>query len=448
MVMRSEDCLRGLDYLDRLTGYEMTSAAPRRSTTDTERLLAELGNPHRTYPAIHVTGTNGKGSTSAMAAALLTEAGLRVGLYTSPHLIACGERIRVDGKPATDDDLNGLLDQVRAAADKIGLTPSWFEALTVAGLLRFAQADIDVAVVEVGMLGRWDATNVLNAATVVITNVDLDHMEFAGNSRTAIAREKAGIIHRGATLVLGEGDPDLQPIFTERQPARVLRLGRDYTVACRSARRNGQTLDIGRGDRTLRDVDLPLIGDHQARNAVVALAAAEAHLGTSLSERAVVHALGRIRLPGRLHTIAGGQVIVDVAHNPAGAAAVRAGVDEAFGSQRRRVLVVGTLRGRDPSAFLAALGAGSADTVVATQPRSPRRLPAAQIAAAAELLGSPIVIEPDPLRALHQARGLAHADGVVVVTGSHLLAGTVLGASSHFVEELASTSSTLQIVRH
>lgn len=445
MVMTSESALRGLAYQDTLTGYEMTGAVPGRSTANAELLLGQLGSPHRSYPAIHVTGTNGKGSTSSVAAALLTHAGLRVGLYTSPHLITCGERIRVGGEPATDEQLGGLLDQVRTAADRLGLTPSWFEALTVAALLRFGQANVDVAVVEVGMLGRWDATNVLNAATVAITNVDLDHVEFAGNSRTAIAREKAGIIHLGATLVLGERDPGLHPIFIERRPARVSMMGRDYAVTHRTACSGGQTLDIRLGDRVLPNVELPLLGAHQADNTAVALAAAEAHLGGPLDARTVAAALAGLRVPGRLHAIAGGRVVVDVAHNPAGAAAVRAAVDEAFGAAQRSALVMGALRGRDPSPFLTALRASSADVVIATEPPSPRRLPAVQIAATAERLGARAIVEPDPLQALSQAESLCHPDGIVIVTGSHSLAGTVLKSAAEFAGKFASRPNAAQV---
>lgn len=413
-------------YLDQLGGLRQPGRVTTPSNVRSKALLKALGNPHHAFPAVHVTGTNGKSSTSTMTAALLSAAGLRVGLYTSPHLFDCGERIRIDGQPTSESQLNAVLASVREAAGGLQFTPSWFEALTAAGFLRFADAKVDVAVVEVGMLGRWDATNVLDAATAIVTNVELDHTEFAGNTRAGIALEKAGIVRRGATLVLGERDPELRSIFFGRRPARTFVIDEDVEVTSRRRSRRGQTVDLRLVDRTVRDVHVPALGRHQTSNALLALCAAESHLATRLGRRVIARAMYGLHLPGRLQIIGNRAVVVDVAHNPAGAAAVKAAVDGAFGVVRRRVLVAGMLAGRDPAAFLDALGAPAAHMVVATEPASDRVLPAVALARAARSIGASSVSEADPHRALRAALEFAGRDGVVVVAGSHQLAGPLL----------------------
>jgi dihydrofolate synthase/folylpolyglutamate synthase len=206
------------NYLASLRNFELTGFA-RRPTVDGARSLMEsLGSPQRKLNAIHITGTNGKGSTANVSAALLAAMGHRVGLYTSPHLHKVNERISISGEPISDAALATALDRVRRAANSRWIYPTWFEALTAAALLHFTEVDVDAAVIEVGMLGRWDATNVIDAPVAVVTNVELDHVELAGPTRELIALEKSGIIRAGATLVLGERDPALLPVFEQQQP--------------------------------------------------------------------------------------------------------------------------------------------------------------------------------------------------------------------------------------
>ena len=212
----------GAIYLDELRGRsrdeQLKDPSPRRVAA----LLAALGDPHRRFPVVHVTGTNGKGSVAALTATLLAGNGLRVGLFTGPHLTRVNERITIAGREVSDQALReGLRWVARAATDR-EITPGWFEAITVAALWLFATHRVDAAVVEVGMLGRFDPTNVLDAGTVVITNVELDHDAEAGGGRAVIAAEKAQIVRPGSTLILGETDASLQPIFEERAPSRIL----------------------------------------------------------------------------------------------------------------------------------------------------------------------------------------------------------------------------------
>jgi dihydrofolate synthase / folylpolyglutamate synthase len=261
-------------FLDALTGYEVSGRLAAPTTERMRQILDALGDPQREYPAVHVTGTNGKGSTSHMTARLLTAAGLRTGLYTSPHLLDVSERIRTQGDPIDQAAFDDALAEVQRACRRRSVTPSWFEALTATALLAFARGRIDVAVVEVGMLGRWDATNVIDAGVAVVTNVELDHTEFAGPTRAAIAEEKAGIVVPGATLVTGETDPDLAPLFAEREPGRTLVLGVDVGYDRYRPVPGGSVVDLWSPAGRQRDVLVGVPGEHQCANAALALAAA------------------------------------------------------------------------------------------------------------------------------------------------------------------------------
>jgi dihydrofolate synthase / folylpolyglutamate synthase len=418
----------GISYLDSLTGYESTGAVAAPSIAAMKRLVEQMSSPQAAYPCVHVTGTNGKGSTSTMTAGLLRAAGLNVGLYTSPHLRHMGERISVNGVPSTDADLGQALAAVRDAADALGMVPSWFEAITAAGFRIFADAGVDVAVIEVGMLGRWDATNVIDADVAVVTNVELDHVEFAGASRAAIAREKAGIITPGATLILGETDLALRPILDARRPGAVLSLGDGLRYRRRFAPAAGHTmLDVQVGAGPWQTLRPPMDGEHQYINATLALAAAEARLGRRLTPAEVQDGMAASRLPGRLQIVSRAPLIIaDVAHNPAAATAVRAAIDRQYPQRSALTLLCGVLRGRDPITFLRALGAQEADRVVVTTPSSPRAMPAAELADAARQLGIAVAAEPDPSRALAAAVSSSQPEDLILVTGSHYLIGPIL----------------------
>jgi dihydrofolate synthase / folylpolyglutamate synthase len=369
-------------YLDGLTGYEQTGQLERPTLERMARLAGALGDPQRACPVIHLTGTNGKGSTAAMTAALLRGQGLKVGTYTSPHITRLAERVTIDGEPVADDDLARAVGEVRRAAVRAGVTPSWFEAVTAVAFWLLAAAQVDVAVIEVGMLGRWDAANVADGDVAVITNVQLDHTDVAGPTRAAIAAEKAGIIKPAATLVLGETDPALRAFFEARQPGRILTAGREMSWRNRRVTPAGSVADLTTpwGTRTGITVGMP--GAHQCDNALLALTAAEAFTGAPIGAAAVTAALSAAHVPGRFEIVGASPVVVlDGAHNPAAAAALRRTVEEDFGSVTPRVLVFGALAGRDPAAFLEQAGAGSADLVITTEPPSPRALAAARAAA-------------------------------------------------------------------
>ena len=425
------DAGAAIAYLDGLSSYEQTGLLEHPTTERIARLAAALGNPQRSYPVIHLTGTNGKGSTTAMIASLLAGQGLRVGTYTSPHLSRIAERITIGGEPAQDRDLAEAIARVAQAAAETGITPSWFEALTAAGLWLLAARSVDVAVVEVGMLGRWDATNIVDGTVAVVTNVQLDHTDVAGPSRAAIAAEKAGIIKPGATLILGEQDPGLRPIFEAQRPARILTAGREMSWHNRRPAPAGSVVDLVNPWGARSGIRVGMTGSHQCDNALLALTAAEAFTGQAIPAASVDTALAGTRVPGRFEIVRTDPVVVlDGAHNPAGAAALRRAVEESFAGITPRILLCGVLAGRDPVEFLDQVGARAADLIVTTEPRSPRALSASVLAEAARSFGVPAAAVSDPGHALAAAMNASGSHGVVVATGSLYLMDPLRAAIS------------------
>ena len=259
-----------------------------------EALIELLGSPQLQYPAIHITGTNGKTSTARMTTALLVSAGLSVGTDTSPYLQRLNERMSWNGEPISDEELDRILVLLSDVEPVLADRPSYMEIINAAAFEWFADIAVDVAVIEVGLGGKWDATNVVDGRVAVVTNVELDHVEYLGPTRRGIAEEKAGIVKPGATLVLGETDPELVPIFTERGPARVTR-GVDFGVSANALALGGRLVDLFTPYASYPDLFLPLHGSHQADNAAAALAAAECFLERPLGYDVVADAcVGRV----------------------------------------------------------------------------------------------------------------------------------------------------------
>ena len=409
----------------------------RRATAPTlERirgLLDLLGSPERELAAVHITGTNGKGSTSRMVSALLESLGLSVGRYMSPNLERINDRFAWNDELISDDDLDDLLRVIALVEPSLPEPLSYFEILTAAAFRWFADLAVDVAVVEVGLGGTWDATNVIDGKVAVITNVAIDHVEYLGTTREEIAAEKGGIVKCGSTLVLGETDPDLEPFFLAREPARVLRRDRDFAVLAQSLALGGRVVDLSSPLGSYPDVYLPLHGRHQADNAAVALAAAEAFVGTALPATVVADGFASVRSPGRLEVVGRHPlVLLDGAHNVAGASALRAALDEEFAASSR-TLVVGLLQEKEPHEMLTALGLDDATQLVCCRPPSPRALDPAIVAQAAEDLGfaaARIEVADSVREAIGVALLVTPEDGQLVVAGSLY---TVGAARSVFV---------------
>lgn len=360
---------------------------------DRMRMVADLtGAPQDAQPLIHLTGTNGKTSTSRIIERLLREMNLRTGRYTSPHLTDVRERIAIDGAPISHekfaevwDDLQPYLAMVDDHSQQSGgPRMTYFEALTAMAYAAFADAPVDVAVVEVGMGGTWDATNIADAQVAVITPISRDHEKWLGTDLIDIAREKAGIIKPGSTVIIGKQREDVDEVLlaaASEANARVIREGIDLAVLDRHVAVGGQMLTLQTPAGIYEGVFLPLLGEHQAHNALLALAAVEQFVGSggALSGDVVETAFNDVTSPGRLELVRSSPtIIVDAAHNAGGAVALGAALDEVFNFERT-VAIVGMLDDKAAEAFLSELEPIISDVVI-TEPASPRALPLEELA--------------------------------------------------------------------
>ena len=390
-----------LRYLDDHTSYDVTGRIDSPTTERIGRLCAAMGDPQHAAPVIHVTGTNGKGSTVQMISRLLMASGLTVGTYTSPHLERINERIQRNGEPISDEEFAEQIAAIAQLEAITGVRPSCFEAITASAFRWFADVAVDVMVIEVGLLGRWDATNVVDATVAVITNIGLDHTEFAGPTLADIASEKAGIITENGARGVGVAVVD-----------NTLAVG-------------GRLLDLRTPTTVYSDVYLPVHGAHQADNASAALCAVETFFAAPLADDVVREGFGAVELPGRFEGV-GVQplVIVDGAHNPPGADSSVGVYFDDFRPEDRRILVVGTLR--DADEMISALRADDFDVVIACTAPTPRGVEAAVIGAAARRAGCiEVLVIDDPIAACEEALRQAGADDAILVAGSIYVVGSV-----------------------
>ena len=418
-----------------------------------EALLDVLGQPQRAYRTIHLTGTNGKTSTARMVEELLLAFGLRTGRYTSPHLSDMTERIVLDGSPVPDgvfadavEEITPYLDLVDASSD---VRLSFFEAITGVAFAIFADTPVDVAVVEVGMGGAWDATNVIDSEIAVVTPIGLDHTEYLGETLGKIAIEKAGIIHAGATAVLASQPAEAAAELLRRAvevEAAVAREGLEFGVTDRRIAVGGQVLTIQGLGGVYDEVFLPLFGRYQAQNAACALAAVEVFFGAGSASGPIDIGLVRaafagVRSPGRLEIVRSSPtILVDASHNPAGMTATVEALGEGF-DFRQLVGVVAMLASKDVEGALRVLEP-VLDQIVISQNSSPRAMDVDDLAAVAvEVFGSDrVVVEPSLDEAISTAVTLAEDSGDgqlagsgVLITGSVVTAGqarTLLGGAA------------------
>ncbi|MGW4059640.1 bifunctional tetrahydrofolate synthase/dihydrofolate synthase [Amycolatopsis sp. NPDC004747] len=416
------------------------------SLTRISALTQLLGEPNRGYPVLHVAGTNGKGSTARMIDALLTRMGLRVGRYTSPHLQLVTERIALDGRPISAaryaelwHDIAPYVSMVDGASAD-GVEMSKFEILTGMAFAAFADAPVEAAVLEAGLGGAWDATNVADADVAVITPIGLDHVEYLGPDAVSAAREKAGIIKPGSVAVIAEQDPEVLKVLLERAvevDAAVARAGSEFGVLEKEVAVGGQLLKLQGLGGVYDQIFLPLHGAHQAANAALALAAVEAFFGAGKDKQLVVEAVreafAEVETPGRLERVRSAPtVLLDAAHNPHGARALATTVSEEF-AFRRLVAVVGVMAEKDAHGILDALEPVVSDIVV-TRNSSPRSMPLEELnELAISVFGEDrVVAETDLETAIETAIALVEtnddpeeplAGGGVLVTGSVVTAG-------------------------
>ena len=403
---------------------------PRRkfSLDEVRTLLNALGNPHGSFRSVLIAGTNGKGSTAATLASILTAAGHRTGLYTSPHLEKPNERIRLDRDEIADEDFARLYFRVHDMAQELVLTgrlpqlASYFEILTALAFLYFAERHVDIAVLEVGMGGRLDATNAVEPLFSVVTDISLDHMEWLGPTISAIAREKAGILRRGGTMITLPQHPEANQVLGEvateldvRGVSAVPYLPATGGAGSYRAEALGKMIEV----------DSPLTGAHQHRNVALAIAAAvELHgsHGITVTPEAIEEGIRRTRWPGRMERITrlGLEWILDVAHNPAGAWALRAGLRGVLDEDQRPILIFSCLRDK-PVAEMAQILFPIFEQVIVAPIHTARAAPLEDLIAAAKATGTRAIVAESVSDALRIAEG--GSSGAVVISGSVYLVG-------------------------
>ncbi len=395
-------------------------------------LCALLDNPQRHFPAVLVAGTKGKGSTAAMIAAMVTAAGFRVGLYTKPHLVDFRERIRINGELITPREVTALMAEIPAAiahgAGRPGWPPTYFEVAAALAFLHFARSAVDLAIVEVGIGGRLDATNVVDPRVAVITTIDYDHTDLLGDDLRRIAAEDAGIIRPGGRVVTVPQPPAALEVLEKTASARdatLVRVGREIRYRTLRASPSGVRCTIV-GRQRYRDLVVPLMGRHQALNAAAAVGAVEmlAEAGFAVSVAAIRSGLAGLHWPARIEIVRRHPlVIVDVAHNPVSFRALRAVLDETFRG-RRLLLVIGLLGSKDLEGIARIMGPRAA-VLVATRAEDPRALSAADVADAFRPWVPEVHEIDDPVDAVRFALRQTVVDDIICAAGSFHVAGPV-----------------------
>ena len=396
-----------------------------------------LGSPERSCPVILVAGTNGKGSTAAMIDSLLRALGLRVGRFSSPHLVNLTERITIDGEPIADEVFDELVENVAPLVKLVdeqaidGIAMTFFEVMTALAYAAFADAPVNVAVVEVGMGGEWDATNVTDAAVAVVAPIDFDHTAILGSTLAEIAAEKAGIIKAGSRAVLAAQQPEAASVLLARCAdvgAEVRREGMEFGLIDRVPAIGGQVLRLETSEGPLGDLVLPLFGAHMARNAALAVAAVEAFVGSPLPADVIAEGLEQVTAPARLEIVRRSPtVVLDTCHNPHGARATIDGITEAF-DFAPLIGVVAMMADKDVSGVLAVFAEAMTTVVTTTIANTARALSADALGGlAAEVFGEERVrVAPSMALAIEEAVRLADEAGAgagVLIAGSVYAAG-------------------------
>ena len=406
----------------------------------TRRAVELLGDPQKSYRVIHITGTNGKTTTTRIIERILRELGLRTGRFTSPHLVRLNERMAIDGEPVGDQqmaevwaDIEPILALVDAELEAAGDTKlTFFEALAVLGFAVFADAPVDVLVLEVGMGGEWDSTNVADGDVAVFTPISIDHAERLGNTVGEIAKTKSGIIKAGAIVVSSAQPAEALEVIEAKSASiaeRIAVYGRDFEVLDVEPDVAGQRFSVKTLTSEYRDLFLPLHGEYQAENAALAISAVEAFFGASnrLFDDVLRVAIADSTSPGRLQVVSRNPLtILDAAHNPGGAEVLARAMKKSFGAPET-VAVVSILADKDATALLEALDE-TAKTFIITQSSSPRAIPVEELAQLARnVLGAERVKTAESaLTAMTLARREVADNGAILVTGSITLVGDVL----------------------
>jgi dihydrofolate synthase/folylpolyglutamate synthase len=429
------------------------------------RLMASLDDPHKSFLSVHVAGTNGKGSVSAIIASILESAGLKVGLFTSPHIVSFTERIKINGEEISEDEIIELADEIRYIVERNGdFSPTFFEVVTAMALLYFKREKIDIAVIEVGMGGRLDATNIIAPVVSVITNISCDHMEFLGSTLEEIAREKAGIIKKGVPVVTSYQETEAINVIEGKaleNDSALYIYDRDFFAVLKREDFSGICFDYHNSQFTINDLVLPLMGEHQVQNASVAIKAAMIVLNnipylpphppltkggikrdnltkgeqeggyddsTPVGYRFIREGLKNVRWPGRLEIVKEDPVIlIDGAHNPAAAYALSRAVKKFFSEKYKRIIIVlGIMSDKDAKGIMEPL-LPLASEIILTSPEYSRAASPEKLAGIAASLGFFNVRTTLTVKdAIEMALELAHdtpASSLILVTGSFYTIG-------------------------
>lgn len=419
-------------YLEGLGIDAMKKAAP--SLDRIQAICEAMNHPERSFQSIHITGTNGKTSTARIATSLLTATGLSVGTYTSPHLETMRERIALNGEPISETDFDDLFAHLRPYLEHVegqlddNLT--FFEVLTAMFFLWGAEAALDAAVIEVGLGGRWDATNVVDAPVAVITNVARDHMGLLGSTKEAIAVEKAGIIKNEAAVVSAELGPDASAVIdreVEEKAAELSLFRRDFDAIENNLAVGGRYLSLRTSSGEYEDLFIPLHGSHQGVNAAVALEAVTRFIPAQpLSHEIISQGFASAQVPGRLETLRpsgeeGAPVVLDVAHNPDGMSALVNSLTEAFAFETA-IVVIAILADKDFEGMLSELGRLPC-RLIATKPQTVRSVDPKDLQAQANKIGLDCDVIENVPTAVSSAIAQAGESELVCITGSHYLVG-------------------------
>ncbi len=413
--MDRKDYQQSLDYLYSLEKFGMIFGLEK-----VKAILEAIGNPHHEIQTIHIGGTNGKGSTAAMMASVLQQEGYHVGLYTSPHLIRFTERIKVDGKEIDQQEVAELTEWMRQRIEASGVTPpfTFFDFTTAMAILYFKQKRVDLAILEVGLGGRLDSTNVVDPLLSIITNVSKDHEEVLGRTIQKIAYEKAGIIKQGRPLVTATSQPSILRLFSricKEKGSPFYRMGKEFSyIPCEGGHFHYQGLH-----RKFWDLTVNLHGSHQILNAVTALGALEVldELGYLVSNEAMITGLTKVEWPGRLEMVCSSpRVFLDGAHNPAGAHVLKESLEKEF-EYKRLILIIGIMRDKNYKSILQTL-APIADHLILTQPNIPRAASPGLLQKALERNGEKVEIVEGVQRAIDRGLSMASSEDLLCITGS------------------------------
>ena len=404
--------------------YSLQKFGIKFGLSKTENILKAFGDPHKKKTYIHIAGTNGKGSVSAFIASILKEAGYNVGLYTSPHLVRFTERFRINGKEISREDAADLIFEIRKyfAPEE---PPTFFEAATAMAIIYFSRQNTDIDIMEVGMGGRLDATNVINPIVSVITNIGLDHQQYLGSTLIQIAREKAGIIKKGVDLVTGVNQPKIVSFFEDqarKKDAPLYRVGRDIKYR----RVNGAINYYGMSMR-LKDLRPKMDGIFQARNVAISLGVIELlrEKGFRIDEDAIHRGIENTFWPGRMHVISHSPLIIlDGAHNPTAIKMLRLSIRERY-PEKRIILVIGVMRDKDIKEILRNI-LGISDYVIYTRPVYSRAADPEDLAKYGRMFKKKGEVIPSLRDAIDRARDIAKKDDLILITGSLFTVGEAL----------------------